>query len=93
MKRHGKRRGDRTRIRRNETCSGGTWNSVAGRFAVNLDPMIAHLGPYFSSVHAGNDGIRLLYGHVAINTVADDLRAQLRVHPAAFGLMACEAPA
>lgn len=66
---------------------------MAGRFAVNLDPMIAHLGPYFSSVHAGDDGIRLLYGHMAINTVADDLHAEVRVHPAAFGLMACEASA
>jgi hypothetical protein len=66
---------------------------VAGRFAVNLDPMIAHLSFHCSSIHAGNDGIRFLYGHVAINTVADDLRAELCVHSAPLGLMACEAPA
>ena len=66
---------------------------MAGRFAVNLDPMIAHLGVYCGSVHAGNDGIRLLYGHVAINTVADDFRTELCVHSAAFRLMACEAAA
>ena len=64
---------------------------MAGRFAVNFDPVITNICVHVPAVHVGDNQFGLLDGHVAINTVSRDRRAQLRIHPALVGFMACEA--
>ena len=55
---------------------------------INRNPVIAHCRSYFLSVGIGKEHAGILQRHMAVDAVADDLVADLRIFPALFGLMA-----